>query len=226
MSRSDGEWKSHPSFGHVRLSRISGRAQLYGSHVDFLDHFISLSISRSEVQHHLHQDWYYANNEIIEVLLSPAQFAELLTTMNHGFGVPCTISHLHGKQVEQLEEKLPTEATQIREEFVRELKGFADQVKQLTKEGNELLEKGSKMSRQDREKLADILRIVNQAVCSNWKFALEQFQSAAEKVVTESKAEIEAMVTHTIQGLGLKKLAEETHPFQVLQLPKGETNED
>lgn len=226
MKEEKEEWINHPSFGQVNFSRVSGRVSLYGSHVDFLDHFISLRIHQSQVKHDLNRDWYHANNEIIEVFLSPAQFAELLTTMNYGGGVPCTIRSRDGKYIKQREEKLPSEANKIKDDFEERVKGFVAEVGQLVREGKELLSKKNRLTKCDREKLEGIIDKVDREIGSNWTFAVESFQEAAEKVVTESKAEIEAMLSGIVQDLGTRALQERAYP--VLQLPESnrETNNE
>lgn len=90
-----GSSERHESYGQVSFNRISCTPplDLYGSNLKH-GNIISLSIRRSTKNRNLNRDTYYGGEEIVEVKLSSAQFAELLTSLNVGSGVPCTISHI------------------------------------------------------------------------------------------------------------------------------------
>jgi hypothetical protein len=96
-----GTRTTHPCFAQIRASRVNGLTNLYDS--DFQhNHFVSISIYRSELDRHLNRDWHHSRDELIEVNLSEAQWATFVSSMNVGCGVPCTLSYLHGKFVPQL----------------------------------------------------------------------------------------------------------------------------
>ena len=83
----------HSSFGNLSISRsFGGKRHLYGSSIEH-SNFITLRISHSELHRHLKQDWYHATAPIVEVTLSQAQFAEAITSLNMGDGVPVTINY-------------------------------------------------------------------------------------------------------------------------------------
>lgn len=87
---------THPAYGCVSLSRItcSPPQQLFGSHAKH-SHFISLKIKRAERQSNGDFDFIFGRNELIEIYLSGTQLGDLLTSMNVGERIPCTIVSKH-----------------------------------------------------------------------------------------------------------------------------------
>ena len=63
----DGERMNHPSYGTIRVSRITGGAQpLFGSALLHRDR-IRMSIQHAQVSHELSTDWILPENSIIEI---------------------------------------------------------------------------------------------------------------------------------------------------------------
>src|SRR5208337_4240325 len=95
-----------PSYAMVSFSRISAGGEglsLFGSSIKHHS-AITLSIKQARLSRDtdLSHDWYFAENRfpLIEVTLSPNQFAELLTSMNVGDGVPATLTLYNGQGYE------------------------------------------------------------------------------------------------------------------------------
>jgi len=80
-----GTSESHPSYGMVSFNRQQQTppANLFGSSIKHQT-LISLTIRRGTKERDLSRDWYFGGEELIEVLLSPNQFAEAITHMNMG----------------------------------------------------------------------------------------------------------------------------------------------
>ena len=74
------------SFHRTRSSHASA---LFGSSIKHKD-TIRLEISHGELERGLNHDWYHANKCIVECEMSQSQFAEAITSMNMGDGVPVT----------------------------------------------------------------------------------------------------------------------------------------
>ena len=99
------EKKQHPSYGMIQLSRSSiggtGTA-LFGSSIMHND-VIRLTISNGFMEREDSQDRYYVKtsrkNCIVEVDMSYTQFAEAITSLNMGDGVPVTITNIGGQPV-------------------------------------------------------------------------------------------------------------------------------
>src|SRR5690348_7418858 len=85
------ERSSHPSFGQIQFTRTNGNARFYGSELNQA-HYVEMTVHPSEVERELSRDWFYTEGApLIKVRLSQNQFAELITSLNMGSGVPCTV---------------------------------------------------------------------------------------------------------------------------------------
>ena len=86
-----GTKTSHPSYGTLAFSRRTGGATpLFGSSIEHRD-TIAMTLYHANVTRGLHEDHVYGNKAIAEVEMSYSQFAEAITSMNMGSGVPVTI---------------------------------------------------------------------------------------------------------------------------------------
>ena len=203
------EYKTHPSYGTVQFSRVTcggnTKMHLFGSPITNHFNVIDLIINRAEIKHDLHQDTIFGHDELIRVRLSAAQFAELLTTMNVGSGVPCTILRIKGQ------ERIPDppgdeiELDRVKQNFEDDLKELLEDVTKQATELHTLLEKKS-LTKEDKRNIQWIVEHVKQAVGSNFKFAVDQFGEATDKVVSHAKAEIDHFVTAMVQKTGLEQL--------------------
>ena len=135
------ESESHESYGMVQFNRVSSNPpqKFFGSSVR-AGYYIELSIHKGEkVTSHDHFRNIFAKGEIINVRLSPNQFSELLTTMNIGSGVPCTLQRIQGEVMPELPKE--DNIRQIhKDDFRREIKKATNEVKEAIKEVAEVAE--------------------------------------------------------------------------------------
>lgn len=212
--------EKHESYAMVSFSRRTGDpGVLFGSPLHHHHSYIALTIRRAERIHNLGHDRFYGSmrGDLIEVDLSPAQFAELLTTMNVGMGVPCTLRYLDGKQME----KPPTvemETEKVQTSFEKDTKKLVHSLEQKQHQIDEILEKKA-LSKDDRAKIRSLLDTAIREVGSNMPFMLERFSEATEKVTTHAKAEVDAFITHNVILEGIRAIQERN---QVPQLPPAE----
>lgn len=144
---------------------------------------------------------------MLELDLSAAQFAELLTSMNVGSGVPCTLRYADGKRKENPpEEKL--EAEQVRHDFKDKTEQVARKMDASVKKIGELLAKKN-LGQKDREEIQNLLGLIVQDVRSNLPFWLRSFNEATEKMTVAAKAEVDAFMTHAVMLAGIKALTED-----------------
>jgi len=198
--------KEHPSYGTVLFTRMSGgKTNLFGSSIRTHMSTIMLTIHEATRYHDLSEDRVFGGKQLIQVELSAAQFAELLTTMNVGSGVPCTIRHRIGAGRIEDPPDDEIELDRVQAGFKDELKELRDYIKEASAEMATLLEKRS-LSKKDKEKIQWIVDKTLQEVECNWPFVVDQFAEATERVVTAAKSEIDSFVTTMVQVTGLKQL--------------------
>lgn len=202
----DIEYEKHPAFGLASFSRVSGGHNVFFGSSVRSDHFITLTVMRASRRHDLGQDWIGPadNLPIVEVGMTSTQFAELLTSMNVGHGVPCTLRYVNGKRVEPIVEQ-KTEASRVKEHFKQINRESVDKIKAERERIFQYLNK-DKLSKADRMAMKSLIdEVVAHAVSSN-PFYLEQFEEATQKLATEAKAEVDAFITHAVIKTGLEHL--------------------
>ncbi len=203
----DEEEIQHPSYGLVQFNRCSNtHSKLFGSAIKSHMSTIRLRIFQNvKLLRGDSGDRYYTGNvPAIEVELSANQFAELVTTMNVGFGVPCTVRHL-GNEIIEPPPELKTEAENVQNSFETRMRAAAKRLEEHVKDLPAKLE-AAKIPKKHWEILMGPVNKMLQEVGLNSHFWLEMFEESTEKVVASAKAEIEAFQTSAIQQAGLKAL--------------------
>jgi hypothetical protein len=219
VSRKDN-WETHPSFGLISIARCQGAARLFESPFTH-QNFITLSISRASRQRtDLHENHVMPDEEIVEVAMSEVQFATLISSLNMGFGRPCTIRHLDGKLVA---EPKPDETKQT---FEREGREHFEGLLAMAKELEKLTAmKASEMKAPQRERMQFLSLKLSQGLSCNLEFFHKQVQRTMDKVVSVAKAEIEAHMVNVTQRAGLAALAAKQAPL-LLEMGDGEKQKE
>lgn len=195
----DGTYYDHPAYAKIAASRVQGQAHLYGS--DFAhQHFMTITISRSRLKRELSNDWEFGGEELIEVMLSDAQWATFVSTPNAGSGVSCTINHIEGKRVPLI--AAPKETTaQFKDEIRQTMAEMQEDIKRLAAELDGPLGKTkAKQIQQSLDRLAD--RLTNSTA-----FVAKQFDEHMERTVEKAKIEINAHTLNLSQQVGFDVLS-------------------
>lgn len=204
--------ETHESYGLVQFSRVShgpGKTRLFGSAIRDHHTTICLSVSRGEVTHDLGRDWYFGNEELIEVELSAHQFSELLTSMNSGPGVPCTIRRLNNKRVEDPPFR-EVEMEQVSLAFQQRMKEKTVEFNKRISELQQRLSEPGPIKASEKNKISESLGMIQQELSANVPFAMETYEEATDKIKVAAKAEVDAFVSHAIHAIGVKTLRETT----------------
>lgn len=220
MSANDRVFESHPSYGMMGFFRTSssGRGpRLFQSHTDNST-FIHLVIKQAEVAHDLGRDWVTGKEVVVDVALSASQFAELLTTMNVGDGVPCTITQI-GKNSIPNPPSSTSEAAKVRSNFRKEVRTQMEGLESLQEEIASILSKPNVL-KSDKEKIsAKMAKLIN-LFSSTAPFMLDSFEESTEKIVSSGKAEFDAFLTHAVNKAGLEAIKNQA-PTLTLQTLEG-----
>jgi hypothetical protein len=207
------EYKKHPSYGTVLFTRTGGHTgKLFGSSIKSHGTTIRLSVHQASYAHDLGRDWIHGDlSPIVEVEMSAVQFTELLTTMNVGSGVPCTIRHRMNDEgkISVIDDPPDdeVEAERVRHYFRETMEKLASRLVELTDQVDKSLSKKS-VGKKDREAIRDITAMIVQDVEKNFPFVAESFQKVMDKVVAGAKAEVDAFISHMAMTTGLEVLRE------------------
>lgn len=210
--------EKHPSYGTIGISRVQGSRVLFGSPLGCHDRFMRLTIRDAYIEHKYSEDHIFPNKVLVEVDLSAAQFAELLTTMNVYSGVPCTINFVRGQGSIDPPPQRDLEYQKIKSGFVSKISEVNSRIDEGVKKAEQLIEsrKGKSFRKSDVEEILSLLRMVQREVGANAPFMIDQFQEAAERVVTAAKKEVDNFVTHTMTTLGLDAMAKQIHSDEMI----------
>jgi Skp family chaperone for outer membrane proteins len=180
-----------------------GATNLFGSSIQHHER-VEMEVKIAEKSRHLNTNWYHARGTIITIQMSPAQFAEAITTMNCGQGVPITIMDVDGKMVASCPEA--NERQKFEREFKEQVQEATEVANTLVKEAKEILDKKT-ILKADREKLRGLVDKLERETTSSMPFIQSQFNEACDATVKEAKAEVDATVLHAVVSAGLDTIA-------------------
>ena len=177
--------ESHPAFGLMTFTKVnhSTREALFGSSIEH-SHTIMLEVRQASHYRNLSQDAYLSGELLLTIKMSPSQFADAITNMNHSNGTPVTVRFLQGDKTQRPEP--PTENRA--ETFVLEYK---DSIQDTMKMVDDLISH-PKLPAAARRKAERI----KSRLSSSTPFLEEQFAKQMERTITEAKAEIQAYATN------------------------------
>lgn len=198
----EGETISHPSFAQISVSRISGHRALYGSDFNHKQ-YVRIRIAKSVLHRSLSHDWPHASTRpYIEVDLSEAQWATMVSSFNVGEGVQCTLARFDGKEIPQMPDPVSHTA-----QFTQELRS---KIGNATKALRALEEKidGMKLSEKQKNELRSGINHARMEISSNSEFVAESFDRHVEDGKEKAKVEINAYLINTMRQAGMLALAE------------------
>jgi len=203
--------EEHPSYGLVKVSRIQGHpGPLFGSQLRDHGTFIGLKIKRGERSSHDGRDWYLSRGDLIEVWLSAAQFAELLTTMNMGSGVPCTIKRIWDDdgyhEVPPVPKDEAVESDRVNSEFKAKMSRLNVEFSEAIQGMLKFLDQKGPVPAGKKNEFKKLVEKIDREISANMPYWLKSFQESVEKTVVSAKSEVDAMMTSVIQRAGLKAI--------------------
>ena len=198
--------------GMISWSRIScgGVQNMFGTEIA-TSHPIRLEISNAKESRELSRNWHFATNKIIEVEMSPIQWAEFLTSGNTT-GVPCTLKWIRGKGY--LSEPKPSE---LKEDYNKEVdehfKKFGESFDELHKKVSDACESGKPMGKKALEELLRTIEILKSNVTANVDFVKDSFKEDMDSMVVKAKAEFNAYVEDRVRELGIEAIKNDSVKF-------------
>jgi len=197
--------ETHESYGLLSISRTTGTPRpLFGTTIRH-GNTIVLNISEAQLYRDFQKNRYRDSKTLIEVEMSPIQFAEAITSMNIGCGVPVTLRRTQDnhKIADPPEVNFQERA---KSELKNEMGELAERVEELSKDAKEILSKSGTIKAGERDKILKDLMFLVQEIRSNIPFAHECFQEAVEETVTEAKATVDAALVTMREKLGQQVL--------------------
>lgn len=183
----------HTSFGMVSISRVNGGdGRFFGTDMQ-PNVFIQVDVSQNAVMEYDEIMGCKARasgkrrDEVVSFRMTSTQFAELITTLNLGMGVPCTIERVGGTDIPQYEDSLQSSINYEAEKLERMLKSYRTEFVKAYKEIEALM---TSLPKSKKTEINHILERLSTRVCLNTPFHLRCFEEAVEKTVSNAKTEI------------------------------------
>ncbi len=200
--------EKHPSYGMVSFSRVQSNQgeSLFGSSIKHRN-MVRMRVKTAYKKRDLNTDWYSGDQLLLEVDMSQNQFAELITSMNCGDGVPATLrfTTLAGVIEECPEVKV---RQRLEDEFKNKTISLMEKFSGMAREIQETVNKKGTILKKDKESISSLLEHMKTELNSNIPFVQKQFNEATDKVVADAKGEIDATMTTLIHNLGVAALNE------------------
>lgn len=196
----------HPSYANLYIGRsqCSGQQALFGSSIKHHD-IITLRISPAYMDRDLNYDRYYAENHpYIEINMSQSQFAQAITSLNMGAGVPVTLRQINGEYIEPC--PFVDKREQFSNEFREDMNELTKKIKETTEAVEDLIQNKRTFTKADKEQILSTLHSVSQQLSSNYPYMFSMFNEQMDKTVTEAKAEIESHIQARMQDVALKAM--------------------
>lgn len=206
----------HPAYATIGASRVSSGhgIQLFGS--DFAhQHFITIKIRTAELMRGSSEDRIHGDvGSIISVALSESQWAQFVSSLNVGTGVPCTLERLQDEMIPGIERKV-----ERKRQFESELHARLEGVRESIREAEDMV-KALPVSQKKKDEILHQLRVAGGNMEPNLKFTADQFGEYMEDVVTKAKAEIHAYAAHIMPPADRTLTAGEPRmPVRMLEEP-------
>lgn len=204
-----GELLKHPSFGLISFSRsYGGENMLFGSSIKN-NNTIRMELKYADCRRNLSNDWYYGNKKIVEVEMSLSQFSELITSMNIGSGVPCTIRYTEKDgRIPKIQEN-PSKKSQFMDEFVEKIEDAMEITQKQINELKSFMDSKKNFGVKDKNEMINRLMKIKQNIGTNLNFCSECFNEQMDKTVMEAKCEVEAFYQNRINSIAQKNIIED-----------------
>jgi len=213
MSKNTEKTYQHDAYGMIGIHQttMGGKGKvLFGSKIRH-NVVYTLRIYPASVDRHLSKDWHHveSHSPLIEIELSPVQLILLLSTMNMGDGIPCTLKSVGGERKPEITlDDIDTEKQMTDNEFQETLNNAAGCIRKLHAQ-IEQLRKKTRVTKKELEALSGLAFTAQQELRLNIPFIKDRFDEATEKTVGEAAASIDAMFTGIVAKLGIKALHEQ-----------------
>ncbi len=185
--------ETHPAYAMIGASRVTGSATLAGSDFNH-QHYIHIEIRHGHISRSLSNDRWHGDKSIVRVSLSEAQWATFVSSMNVGFGVPCTLEWTQQDGRIPSIEKTLDRAAQFKGEVSKTMKDALTKMQEA-------------YDAAPTKKLKDMIGRAMTEIRANVSFVEDQFAEHMEHTVEKAKIEVNAYVTNAIQRAGLQAMA-------------------
>lgn len=205
----------HPCFGLARFSRVFGYSGfMFGSDVQS-ENFIELTINHAErVQGDYRVHYYDYGKPIVRLKMTQTQFAELLTNMNIGNGVPVTLEAVNGERIEQFDlNEAKNHLDELKDDFKERSKKTVNSLIETSNVLKRIINKKN-LSKKDQEDAMNLLDRYITEIRSNMPFFIKLYKEETADIVQRAKSELDGMIQSCVIRAGVKALGLDSTPIK------------
>lgn len=205
ISHREGKNYTHPSYGMVRVARQSGgnSTPLFGAEIESNSQ-MAIEISTASVTQDLGRNWYYSKDIIVEAILSPVQYAELISNPNTQ-GSPCTLRYTQDKG-HILYKGIETQTQHVESHIKQRVADLKKSISNIKNSAETILSKKTPLNKKDKESVLKLITNLVVEFNSNLPFYEKCFTENLSKQKSEARAEVESYLAHAVTQTGLKAL--------------------
>jgi F0F1-type ATP synthase membrane subunit b/b' len=202
--------KSEDYMGMVSWSKLSGGARpMFGTEIETANP-IRLTISHAEEVRDLSRYWFHPKKKIVEIEMSPIQWAEFLTSSNTS-GIPCTIKQIDGEYMSE------PKSSEIMKHYDKEVEEHFDEFDNSLRKIDEIIksaiDSNKPMVKKALEELRSIIDTARYKTVADVKFVKDSFKEDMEGMITKAKAEFNAYVENRVHEIGIETIKKDSVKF-------------
>jgi len=221
--------ETHPSYGCIGISHVSGRGTLFGSEVQH-QHFIAITISEAARVVDEPREFVTSRRELVRVCMTQAQFAEMITSPNRGSGTYCTIDRFtgdagqpwvhphHGGRPDPPEPEHYTK--KFKNVMTERAETIAQELKAAKADADELADGKATPTKARLKELQHKLYMALMNMEKNLPYVMEQMEEGIENRMAAAVTEFESYVSFSLKAKGLEHLSEQAPRLSVGQQQK------
>jgi hypothetical protein len=162
--------------------------------------YITMSVSRVKQYRSLGDTHHMNENELIEVKMSYSQFAEAITTMNYGCGVPCTLNYFNGEKIPSIENQIH-EVDLFTDDVIDEVAEMAGKIDRLYHEVA-----AAKISKGLQTRLLSQISSLSGVLKDRLPFIEKVYIEKLDKLKAKVKTDIAAWMDHIAINKGIESI--------------------
>jgi len=198
--------KQHDSQIQVRFNRINSRGsdQFYGSDI-LCNSYMELIICKSKYERSHGGDSFFGGKHLLRCKMTNNQFAELITSLNFGSGIPATLEEINQRDLPTFIKQPPfiDKIALIQSELGDDVQECQDDVDKLKKYIDDM-----KISKKAKFEIGLMIERIESMHKSNIAFYVSQAKKSVDKMVTSAKSNIESYYYTLINKFGVKAMKE------------------
>ena len=188
--------------GLIKFSRVNGTTSCFGSEY-ISESYIQLEIVEADVQKNIGTTTYISGKNVVKLRITNHQFSELITNLNNGLNIPCTLEVVKGERMDNYK-STNTTMSDYQHSTIELSNECFELVEKITVQLNEL----SNAKSPSKTKLKEVARSVDNLYTKlkhDIPWLQERFNGEMLNILSSIKQEASVWIENKLIRLGLNK---------------------